>query len=222
MFIALLNTDPPEEGWNLESNPLPFPACGFLFPHDELILDEKDNISIDWCILGKFKFPEGHHRLLSLANDRKNHCFLLSSIHEANALSNTIPVYNEKRDAERKLMHIQNVNNVMQTLYNVVTLMNQCPEYVDNKTIRREVKAKRHSEKPKVFSTCRTIGKDFRIHYNNSGNAVPTGKTMPVHQRRGHWHHVLKGRRKDDEGNKIESKNRIAEKRWFKPVWINV
>lgn len=222
IFIALLNTDPPEESWILESNPIPFPAVGFLFPHDELIIDTEKNISIDWAILGSFKFPEGHNRLLSIANDKTNKCFLLSSIHENNALSDTIPVTTALKDKEPALYEIENVNNVMQTLYNIVTLMNQCPEYIDNKTIRKEVKAKRPSEQPKIFSTCRTIGRNFRIAYNNSGNAVPTGKTMPVHQRRGHWHHILKGRRKDNEGNKIAPKDRIAEKRWFKPVWINV
>jgi hypothetical protein len=219
ILTALINTDPPDEAWILKENPLPFPATGFIFPHDVLILDETKNVSIDWCVLGSYKFPEGHSRLIALSNDRTNHCFLLSSLHEKHALSKTIPVYNEKENAERVLTNIENVDNVMKLLYNIITLMNSCPEYTDNSVSKREVKPKRQGDPVKIFSSVKTIGKNFRL-ITKSQVKDSTGRVMPIHWRRGHWRHIVKGSRSIP----LEERRKNPElfiRKLFPPVLVN-
>lgn len=51
-------------------------------------------------------------------------------------------------------------------------------------------------------------------------NAIGSKKT--AHVRSAHWHTILSGKTKNEDGSKISSENRKRELRWIAPIFVNV
>lgn len=69
------------------------------------------------------------------------------------------------------------------------------------------------------------IGAALRDAYareQTGGDAAPTGRHVRPHVRRAHWHTILSGPRKHDDGTTIPSADRRADLRWMPPIPINV
>lgn len=69
------------------------------------------------------------------------------------------------------------------------------------------------------------IGAALRDAYareQTGGDAAPTGRHVRPHVRRAHWHTILSGARKRDDGTTIPSADRRADLRWMPPTPINV
>lgn len=69
------------------------------------------------------------------------------------------------------------------------------------------------------------IGAALRAAYQREqtgGDAAPSGRHMRPHIRRAHWHTILSGPRRHNDGSEIPSHERRSDLRWMPPLPINV
>ena len=93
------------------------------------------------------------------------------------------------------------------------------------------VRTRRHgmrlfpAESPRRWDVGARIGAALRAAYqreHTGGDPSPTGRAMRPHIRRAHWHTILSGPRKAEDGSSIPSSDRLATLRWMPPLPINV
>ncbi|WP_439444464.1 hypothetical protein ABWU93_11470 [Xanthomonas translucens pv. translucens] len=69
------------------------------------------------------------------------------------------------------------------------------------------------------------IGAALRAAYAREqagGDAAPTGRHVRPHVRRAHWHTIVSGPRKRDDGVQIDAQDRRRALRWLPPIPVNV
>lgn len=69
------------------------------------------------------------------------------------------------------------------------------------------------------------IGAALRDAYQREqtgGSGVPAGRSVRPHIRRAHWHTIVSGARRGDDGSNIPSMERKRELRWMPPIAINL
>jgi hypothetical protein len=78
---------------------------------------------------------------------------------------------------------------------------------------------------PREWDVGARIGAALRAAYareETGGDAAPTGRHVRPHVRRAHWHTILSGRRKRDDGTPIPAADQRRELRWMPPIPIAV
>lgn len=69
------------------------------------------------------------------------------------------------------------------------------------------------------------IGAALRAAYareQTGGTAAPTGRHVRPHVRRAHWHTIVSGPRKHDDGTPVDAADRRRDLRWMPPLAVNV
>lgn len=66
------------------------------------------------------------------------------------------------------------------------------------------------------------IGAALRKARTQHSTSADTGNKKQAHVRRAHWHTIVSGKRKNDDGSLIDASDRKRELRWLPPMPINV
>lgn len=78
---------------------------------------------------------------------------------------------------------------------------------------------------PREWDVGVRIGAALRAAYareETGGSAAATGRHVRPHVRRAHWHTILSGARKREDGTTIPSSDRRAELRWMPPIPVAI